>query len=145
MVMDAKKYLEQYEKIDAIIINKTIEAEKWDELAKNITSQMGDERVQSSGSQQRMADAINKSVDIKAEVEALIMKKKEITDTIQQLPKMEYDVLHRIYIQSKSFKEVELETKNTYTWVTTTHGRALQHLQELLENRDKTQNEYKML
>ena len=135
--MDAKKYLEQYEKIDSIIINKTIEAEKWDELAKNITSQMGGERVQSSGSQQKMADAINKSVDIKAEVEALVTKKKEITDTIQQLPKMEYDVLHRIYIQSKSFKEVESETKNTYTWVTTTHGRALQHLQELLETRNR--------
>lgn len=134
--MDAKKYLEQYEKIDTMIVNKTIEAEKWDALAQSITAPIGDERVQSSGSQQKMADAINKSIDMKSEIEALVRKKKEITNTIEQIPMLEYDILHRVYIQGKTLKEVQAEMKRQYTWITTVHGRALQYVQEILDSKE---------
>lgn len=135
--MEAKKYLEQYEKIDTMIVNKTIEAEKWDALAQSITAPIGDERVQSSGSQQKMADAINKSIDMKSEIEALVRKKKEITNTIEQIPMLEYDILHRVYIQGKTLKEVQAEMKRQYTWITTVHGRALQYVQEILDKREQ--------
>ena len=134
--MDAKKYLEQYEKIDTMILNKTFEAEKWDALAQSITASIGNERVQSSGSQQKMADAINKSIDMKSEIETLVSKKKEITDTIEQIPMLEYDILHRVYIQGKTLKEVQAEMKRQYTWITTVHGRALQYVQEILDKRE---------
>lgn len=135
--MDAKRYLEQYTKIDAVILNKTVEAEQWEALAQTITAQMGGERVQSSGSQQKMADAIDKCIDIKAEIEKLVNKKKEIVNTIEELPMAEYDILHKVYIQGKNFKEIQVEGINTYSWVTTTHGRALHNLQKMLDEREK--------
>lgn len=135
--MKAKEYLEQYAKLDAVIINKTIEAEQWEALATSITAQMDGERVQSSGNQQKMADAINRSVDIKAEVEALIRKKQEITETIEQLPIEEYKLLHKVYIQQKGMKAAQVEDNRSYSWVTTVHGKALSKLQDILDKREK--------
>jgi len=133
----AKEYLEQYAKLDAVIINKTIEAEQWEALATSITAQMDGERVQSSGNQQKMADAINRSVDIKAEVEALIRKKQEITETIEQLPIEEYKLLHKVYIQQKGMKAAQVEDNRSYSWITTVHGKALSKLQDILDKRER--------
>lgn len=134
--MKAKAYLEQYMKIDPIIVNKFYEAEQWDALASSITAQMSEERVQSSGNQQKMEDAIIKSVDIKEQIKKLIDTKKEIVKTIESLPAAEYDILHKVYIQGKSFKAIEWESGNSYSWVTTVHGRALQAVQRILDERE---------
>lgn len=134
--MKAKEYLEQYRKIDRMIMNKFIEIEKWDALANSITVQMGRERVQSSGNQQKMEDAIVKSIDIKEEIELLTEKKKEITQIIELLPLAEYDIMHKVYIQGKELKEVQMETMNSYSWATTIHGRALKHVQDILDAKE---------
>ena len=118
-------------------MNKFYEAEKWDALATSITAQMNGERVQSSGSQQKMEDAIIKSVDIRGQIKKLIDTKKEIVKTIESLPLAEYEILHKVYIQGKSFKVIEIETGNSYSWVTTIHGRALLAVQRILDERDK--------
>lgn len=132
--MEAKRYLEEYKKIDAMIINKTIEAEQWEALAKSITANMGGERVQSSSNQQKMQDYICNKIDIEAEIDALIVRKQDITDTIALLPMADYNILHKVYIQSLSFKEIAVDEKD-YSNVTTAHGRALQRLQKILDGR----------
>lgn len=131
----AKKYLEQYAKIDPMIVNKFYEAERWDALATSITAQMSGERVQSSGNQQKMEDAILKSVDIRQEIKGLIAKKKEIISTIESLPLAEYEILHKAYIQGKDFKTIAYETGNSYSWVTTVHGRGIKQVQRILDER----------
>ena len=54
---DTYLFLEQVERIDAIIPNKLIEIQQWYDLATSITAPMNHECVQSSGSKQKMADA----------------------------------------------------------------------------------------
>ena len=132
--MEAKRYLEEYKKIDTMILNKTIEAEQWEALAQSITANMGGERVQSSSNQQKMQDYICNKIDIEAEIDALIAKKQDITDTIALLPMADYNILHKVYIQSLSFKEIASDEKD-YSNVTTAHGRALQRLQKVLDGR----------
>ena len=132
ITVEAKRFLEEYKKIDAMILNKTIEAEQWEALAQSITVQMG-ERVQSTSNQQKMQDYICNKIDIESEIDVLIAKKKDITDTIEQLPMADYNILHKIYIQSLSFKEIA--GINDYSSVTTAHGRALQRLQKILDGR----------
>lgn len=132
--MEAKRYLEEYKKIDTMILNKTIEAEQWEALAQSITANMGGEKVQSSSNQQKMQDYICNKIDIEAEIDALIAKKQDITDTIALLPMADYNILHKVYIQSLSFKEIAGDEKD-YSNVTTAHGRALQRLQKLLDTR----------
>lgn len=137
---DAQIYLEQAEMLEAIIKNKMIERKQWRELALNITANMDGERVQSSGARSKMADAVDKCVDMEAEIDALVDRlietKKDIVQTIEMLySPVEYDVLHMKYIQFKDFYEIAEKYKKDYGWATTTHGRALTHVQEILDRK----------
>ncbi len=137
--MNAKSYLKQLEKLDTIIQNKLIEKEQWKSVALGVTSHSDGERVQSSGNQQKMADAISRCVDMEREIDGLIDRlintKMDVITTSEQLNATEYDVLHKIYIQRMTFKEVAAAKDKSQSWATTVHGRALQNLQKILDAR----------
>lgn len=136
--MDVKDFLRQPEKLDVRIKNKLIEQQGWRELALGITANMEGERVQSSGTKTKMADAVEKCVDMEAEIDRLIDElidtKKKVIEAIERLDSpIEYDVLHRRYIQYQSLQDVAGHYGRDYGWATTTHGRALKSLQVILE------------
>ena len=138
--MKAQDFLRQVRKLDLQITNKLIEKQQWRDIALGITANMDGERVQSSGGKSKMADAINKCVDIEAEIDSLVDKlidaKKEVIQTIEQLDSpTEYDVLHRRYIQFQGLQDIADHYKKDYGWATTTHGRALKSLQEILDKK----------
>jgi hypothetical protein len=151
---EAQIYLERVEKLDAIISNKIIEKQQWRDIALGITAGAESvlierrgkkelhkmEKVQSSGRQSKMADAIDKCVDMESEIYALIDKliqvKKEVIHTIEQVENpTEYCLLHKRYIQYMSLQDIADEYKKEYTWATTTHGRALKSVQDILDRR----------
>lgn len=138
--MKAQQYLEQVDKLEAIIQNKMIEKEQWRDIAQSITGRYEGERVQSSGSKSKMADAADRMIQIDGEIDRLIGEQIEIRldiiRTIEQLKVDDYDVLHKIYIQHKSFKEVAAAKNKSVSWATTIHGRALQALQKVLDYRN---------
>lgn len=138
--MKAKDYLKQLEKLDTIIQNKLIEKAQIRAVALNVTSCSDGERVQSSGSQQKMADAIDKLIDMEREIDDLIDRlinlKREATGIIEQLNTAEYDVLHKLYIQGMTFDEVAFSKRKSKSWVTTVHGRALKNMELLLNERN---------
>ena len=136
--MDAKEFLRLPEKLDVRIKNKLIEQQQWRDLALGITANMDGERVQSTGTKTKMADAIDKCIDMEAEIDRLIDElvdtKKKVIEAIEKLDSpVEYDVLHRRYIQYQSLQEVADHYGYDYGWATTTHGRALRSLQAILE------------
>ena len=136
--MDAKEFLQQVKKIDLQIRNKLIEQQQWKDIALGITASMNVERVQSSGTKSKMADAIEKCVDMEAEIDSLVDKlidiKKEVVQAIEKLDSAtEYDVLHRRYIQYQSLQDIADKYKRDYGWATTVHGRALKSLQAVLD------------
>lgn len=139
--MRAKEYLQQIYKIDKMISNKIQEKEKWFEIATNTTAKSDGERVQSSGSQQKMADAVCKMVEINEEIDryidTLIDTKMDIIHTIEQLDSIEYDVLHKMYIQGKNLDDISHDYNKTYSWTTTVHGNALKDLQKILDGNEK--------
>lgn len=133
-------YLEQVEKLDAMAKNKLIEQRQWREIAQGITANMECERVRSNGSQSKMESAIIKCVDMEAELDSavniLAAKKTEVIQTIEQLcSATEYNVLHMRYIQGKTLQEIADHYGYEYTWATTTHGRALKNVQEILNKK----------
>lgn len=137
---EAQKYLEQVEKIDSIIKNKLIEKQQWKDIALGITANMEGERVQSSGTQSRMADALVKCIDVEREIDSYVDKlidtKKEVIETIEQLDSpTDYRILHLRYIQYKTLWQIAEDYDKDYGWVTTTHGRALKHIQQILEQK----------
>ena len=140
--MNAKDFLKQLRKLDIMISNKLAEKDQWKAVALGITAQMGGERVQSSGSQQKMADAVNRYVDIEKEIDEyidrLIDAKKDVINVIEQLDATQYDVLHKRYIQDMSFDEIGYACGGkTKSWATTTHGHALKNVQLILDERER--------
>lgn len=135
----AQVYLEQVEKLNAMIENKMAEVTQWRGVAMGITPHLEGERVQSSGSQQKMADAINRVIDLQAEINGMIDRlidlKQEIIKTIELLNATEYDVLHKRYIQGLQFDEIGAAKHKSKSWATTVHGRALQNLNLILDER----------
>ena len=135
----AQIFLSRVEKIDALVENKLIERQQWKNLALCITANMDGERVKSSGTTtSRMEDAVINCItvedEIAAAVERLIDAKKEVVRTIEKLNSpTEYRILHMRYIQYISLADIAEKLNREYTWVTTVHGRAIKHVQELLE------------
>ena len=125
--------------LDSIIKNKLIEKQQWKDIALGITANMDGERVQSSGGKSKMADAINKCVDMESEIDSLIDKlidtKKEVIQTLERLDSpTEYKLLHLRYIQYTPLEVIADMWGVPYTNITTTHGRAVKHV-EAIRNR----------
>lgn len=141
--MRAKDFLQSALKIDKMIENKMYEKTQWVAIATSTTANCNGERVQSSGSKQKMADAVEKYMELEKEIDRyideLVKKKNEIIKIVEQLPAVEYDLLHKIYIQGKTLYGFAEENNKTYSSVTTLHGSALKKVQDILdrENRKK--------
>ena len=136
----AQLFLERVEMVDSIINNKLIEQRQWKDLALGITANMGGERVQSSGSKSKMADALNKVIDMEDEinrtVDKLISVKCEVVSVLEQLDTpMEYNVLHKRFIQYKTLREIADECGKDYDWVKTVNGRAIASVQRILDKK----------
>ena len=146
---EAKEYLSQVKKLNMMIENKLAEKEQWRSIAMGVTSssntviikgvQHAMDKVQAQGEQQKMADAVARYVDIEAEIDAcidrLIDTKADVIAVIEKLPAAEYDILHKAYVQGLSLDEAAAKCDNSYSWATTIHGRALQHVQAILDER----------
>lgn len=143
--MKSKEYLLQIRKLDTLINNKLAEVDHWKSVAFGTGAWSDGERVQSSGNKQKMASAVDRYVDIQAEITAdidkLIHLKQEVIRTIEVLPEKEYDVLHKFYVQGMTFDEIADFHERSYSWATSVHGRALASLQRVLDERKKDETE----
>ena len=136
--MDAKAYLGQVKKTDTLIRNKLIEKQQWKDIALCITSNIGSERVQSSGSKTKTADAVERYIalesDIDNAIDKLVDTKKEVIEVIEKLESpSQYDVTHRVYIQFQTFQEIADIYGKSYDWVKQTHKRAIRNIQVILD------------
>ena len=137
---EAQIYLEQVEKLDAIIKNKLIEKAQWRDIALGITSNTEGERVQSSGAKDKMASAVEKCVDMESEIDRLVDKlidtKKDVIETIEQLySPTEYNVLHMRFIQYKTLEEIADHYGRNYEWAKKTCQRGMKHVCVVLKKR----------
>lgn len=136
---EVQAFLARVEMIDTLVENKLIEKRQWRDLALSITANMDGEKVKtSSTTTSKMEDAVVKCIMIEDEiadaVEKLIAEKKKVVGVIEKLySPTEYRILHMRYIQYISLADIAERLNREYTWVTTVHGRAVKHVQELLE------------
>ena len=139
--MNAKDFLRQIRKLDRLIENKLIEVQQWKDIANNTTANLTGERVQSTSNPHKIADAISRYIDLEREInqdiDRLIETKKDVISVIEQLNALEYDIIHKIYVQYLTFDEVAFACKHSKSWATTIHGRALKHIQNILDQREE--------
>lgn len=149
--MKAKDYVEQAKKINSVINNKLSEIDFWSAVSTRTTAGMYGERVQTSGSNQKMADAVISKSDLEREVEKDIQeqfaKRKEITDKLEQLTdERDYTILYEMYIGKlkcnpdktfttvyKDLDEIAALYDRSRSWADSAHGIALKNLQNILD------------
>lgn len=136
----AQVYLEQIEKLNSIIPNKLVERQQWLDLALSITAHMDGERVSSSGTRSKLEEAMNSCMDAAAEIAAAVEKlrreKQERIETIERLDNpTEYRLLHDRYVKYIELKTIAEQWGKDYSTITTTHGRALRHVQDIMDRR----------
>ncbi len=135
--MDARKFLQQIEKIELQIKNKKYEKERWDDIATSITAQMGGERVQTSGSKEKMAKAVIEAVAVQEQIDVLLDTISEVYRVIEKLDTKYYKFIHKIYVQGMTLREVASSEGYSYSWATTMHSRALKEVQRILDGEKK--------
>ena len=141
--MKAKEFLRQYQKLDSIIENKLIECGQWKALAYSITpgGNKSPDKVQASGNPQKMADAVNRYIDIEKEIDGyidrLVELKENILSVIEQLDTPEYNILHKHYIQGLTLFEISSNMGRSYTWVKAKHNRGIENVGRILEKSEK--------
>lgn len=141
--MNAIIYLKRIKKMDMKIKVAMEELAQLEALATKTSVAMGDERIQSSGSQQKMADCVVKIADAKneinKEVEELTRCKNEAMQILSNCDAECIAILHKRYFQFKTWEQIAAEMGFTYKWVSGgLHQKALAQFQETMdEMRDK--------
>jgi hypothetical protein len=117
---------------------KLEERQQWIDLALSITGQMDGDRVQTSGAKDKMAQAVERCMTVEEEILSQVNKladrQKEVTAALERLDNPTfYKLLHERYIQFLELKVIADKHNSSYDWATTTHGRALKSLQDILD------------
>lgn len=134
--MDAEKYLNQIEKLDALIEDCYDESKWWKEIAAGTTAQMGGERVQSSGDKQRMASATIKSADAEAKAKDYERQREEIMNTIRTLPAKQYKILYNVYRKYMSLHAASIQCGVSYATGKKIRKEAIKEVQRILDERE---------
>jgi DNA-directed RNA polymerase specialized sigma24 family protein len=107
----------------------------WVGIAESTTCGYG-ERVQTSSDGQRTPNAVTRYLDIEKEIKSLEAEQKRFIGYIERLPVNYYDILHKIYVQNMTPKQVQLATGSHYSTITSAHSRAKKSLKELIEGEE---------
>ena len=139
--MKAINYLKQIKMMDAKIDSDILEIAQLETLATKTTSVMGGERVQSSGSQEKMADCVVKIVDMKEHLQKEIDRFIDYKNDARKMMAESCDadccrLLYKRYFQDSTWEQIAVEMEFTYQWVSGgLHQRALAQLQKALDER----------
>lgn len=136
--MKAIHYLRQIKTMDAKINSDIAELATLEALATKTTSVMGGERVQASGSQQKMADCVAKIVDMKEEInkaiDSYIDYKKEARGLLTRCEGDCITLLHKRYFEFKTWELIAVEMGKSYQWVAgDLHKKSLAQFQKILD------------
>lgn len=137
---DAKAYLRKIELMDAHINNKLNDLFALRTMVTKITATISPVVASGTGNQDKLGDAVAKIVDLQNEINQAIDKyvdtKREVSAFLDKLQDPDHvKVLHKRYIEYKPWEQIACEMNFTYRNVCYIHGKALQAVEALLEDR----------
>lgn len=142
--MTAKEYLGQARYLDDRINSKIRQMDALNVLATKCTSVITGMPHSSSGSSSRMADTIDKIIDLQDEInrdiDALVDLKRDIVGLIKRVSNPEYQtLLEARYLEYQSWNDIAALMGYEISWVHRIHGRALEEVDNLLADFQKKQ------
>ena len=136
--MTPKQYLDQLLTLDRMIQNKLEEIFKLRSTVIMPSCKSDGDRVQTSGSSDRMADFFSKIVEIEKEYDVLINSYNELKREIfQKLNLMSYykyrEIIKMRYVDGKSIRQISARLKMTDRGCKKAHKRALEEFGKIME------------
>lgn len=133
--MTAKEYLLQIIYLDSRIEANKEKVQRLKESAEGTTSNLSPNKVQTSTSKQKMADAVISYADLEKVINADMEKIMEIINTIGKLNPYESTVLYKRYVEDKSLWVISREVKKSYSWATKVHSTGIKNIQKILNEK----------
>lgn len=133
--MTAKEYLYQIVYLDSRIEANREKVQRLKESAEGTTSNLSPNKVQTSTSKQKMADAVISYADLEKIIKADEKKKQGIIDTISLLNPYESTVLYKRYVEDKSLWVIAREMSRSYSLVTKLHSTGVKNIQQILNEK----------
>lgn len=135
--MKAASYLSDIKRYNKLIENKLIELTQLRNMATSITASITNERVQTSSNGDKIGNAVSKIADCERELDKIIdefidEKNKRIKLIECVKDPVLYDVLHKHYVQFKSFSDIAASMHYSKEWIYELHNNALNIVQEFL-------------
>jgi CHASE3 domain sensor protein len=136
--IDAKAYLQQVERYENLITAKLEEMDRLRALTTKITSSWKDDVVSSSGSKDKLGDAIAKIIDLRSEInntiDEYVDRKREVSSVIEKVEDSDQlAVLTKKYLLYESLEQISVEMHMSYRNVCYIHGEALLAVADLLK------------
>ena len=135
--MIAKEYLQSIFFLDSKIDSNKERVKMYKNSAVNKTSKLSADKVQTSSSKQKMADAVCNYSDIEKMIKADEKKKQEIIDTISLLSPHESIVLYKCYVDKLTLKETAQKLDRSYSWASKMHSSGIRNIQKILDRKGK--------
>ena len=135
--MEAKEYLQGIFFLDNKIASNKERVKKYKGVAENKVSKLSPDKVQTSSSKQKMADAVCNYSDLESIIQEDEKKKQEIINTVTLLNPNESIVLYKYYVDIMSLNEVAEDIARSYSWVSKKHSDGIKNIQKILDDREK--------
>lgn len=138
--MTADEFLKQIERADKLISNKLYEVQRLRLLAMSTTVPTDREAVQTSGVSDKVGNIVAKIVDLESEINDLIDEYVDLQrfciGVIESLESpLQYTVLHKHYVQYKSFAEIAEEEHYSYDGIMKVKRKALEQVDVILKEK----------
>lgn len=134
----AKRYLQQIRRLDTKINRDIEELHRLKAMVTKITPTLKPDVVSGGGgTQDKLAEAMAKIIDLEAEInreiDRLVDARTAVTATIDKVEDARlHTVLNMRYVQFKTFEQIAADMNYTYRWVCIMHGRALQEVEKIM-------------
>lgn len=128
--MNTREYLNQIQRYDRVIRNKYVELEQLESHATGLISFSYGDRVQTSGSQDKIGDLVAKIVDLQSEIaddtNEYLEKKTQVIKTIDSVKNsVLYDILFKKYVEGKTLDIIADEIGYSYQRIKELHLSAI--------------------
>lgn len=137
-MIGAKEYLMRIRLWDARIEASQKEIDMLMAMVTRVTPVLKDDVVSSSGSQDKLGDAVAKIADLREkinqDIDTLVDMKKAALGLLQKVNKAEYyTILHKRYFEFQTLERISCDMHYSYRGINKLHGRALQAFDKILQ------------
>lgn len=140
--MNAEKYLKQIMIYEQIIEDKLDKVRNWRENAVNTSVNYDNTRVKTSGFSDKVGNSVAQFVDEESDIAdityKILLARKSIIDTIEQLPFEQYDLCYKMYVRGMEFEEIASTYKRvSIKRLKKIHNEALENVQNIINKDDE--------